>query len=156
MAISLPKTYAVWLAALVVAVLSADTCYYPDGSVAKTYTWVACKNSGTGASSCCIPSEGDTCLSNGLCNWVGHYVFRGACTDQTWKDGACPSQFCPQSKNHQIYLYVRPVALLNSSQQQATIRGLVFRLAAMASTAVARQAAARTRRPCSPSIQSRR
>lgn len=83
---------AVWLSLLACAVI-AQTCYYPNGQVATGYTWVPCRSTGGTASSCCIPSEGDTCMSNGLCNWVGHYYFRGACTDQTWKDGSC-AQVC--------------------------------------------------------------
>lgn len=83
---------ALWLSPLAWAVMVAATCYYPDGSVAGTYTWVPCKSTGT-ASTCCIPSEGDVCMADGLCNWVGHYYFRGACTDKTWQDPSC-AQVC--------------------------------------------------------------
>ncbi|KAJ9156760.1 hypothetical protein NKR19_g4189 [Coniochaeta hoffmannii] len=81
--LSLPLAWAVGVAA---------TCYYPDGSVAGTYSWVPCKGTGT-ASACCIPNEGDVCMADGLCNWVGHYYFRGACTDKTWQDPNC-AQVC--------------------------------------------------------------
>lgn len=86
------RILALWLSPLAWAVMVAATCYYPDGSVAGTYTWVPCKSTGT-ASTCCIPSEGDVCMADGLCNWVGHYYFRGACTDSTWQDPSC-AQVC--------------------------------------------------------------
>ncbi|OIW26991.1 hypothetical protein CONLIGDRAFT_717166 [Coniochaeta ligniaria NRRL 30616] len=86
------RTLAVWLSPLAWAVIVAATCYYPDGSVAGSYNWVPCKSTGT-ASTCCIPSEGDVCMEDGLCNWVGYYYFRGACTDQTWQDPSC-AQVC--------------------------------------------------------------
>jgi hypothetical protein len=74
---------------------SAD-CYYPDGSNATDYTYEPCK-SGTGFSSCCIPGEGDLCLSDGLCYYSsGSYPFRGACTDPTFKSKECP-QYCTGS-----------------------------------------------------------
>lgn len=37
-------------------------------------------------------------MADGLCNWVGHYYFRGACTDQSWKDGSC-AQVCQGSES---------------------------------------------------------
>ncbi|KAH0558911.1 hypothetical protein GP486_004460 [Trichoglossum hirsutum] len=67
-------------------------CYYPNGLVALDYAYVPCQ--GTTFSSCCIPSEGDVCLSNGLCYYSkGQYPFRGACTDKTWTSDACP-KYC--------------------------------------------------------------
>jgi len=69
-----------------------DECYYPDGSAPADYSFVACNNSAVSA--CCVPSEGDICLANGLCQDVSDgSVFRGACTDQTWKSSSCP-QIC--------------------------------------------------------------
>ncbi|KAI9780835.1 MAG: hypothetical protein M1839_006462 [Geoglossum umbratile] len=68
-------------------------CYYPNGAVAKDYTYAVC-NSTTTQSACCIPSEGDVCLSNDLCYWPsGNYPFRGACTDKSWTSDACP-KYC--------------------------------------------------------------
>ena len=70
-------------------------CYYPDGTIPTDYNYVPC--TGSGFSSCCIPSEGDVCMSNGLCYYQsGQYLFRGACSDQTWKDNSC-AKFCNQS-----------------------------------------------------------
>jgi len=74
-------------------------CYYPDGSIAKDYTYVSC---GGETKACCIPSEKDQCLSNGLCFWPGgNYPFRGACSDKDW-GSKCPNvcttgQLCPCS-----------------------------------------------------------
>ncbi|KAH0538630.1 hypothetical protein FGG08_004767 [Glutinoglossum americanum] len=72
--------------------VAAIQCYYPDGLVPTDYTYVPCV--GDGFSSCCIPNEGDVCLSNGLCYYPkGAYPFRGACTDLTWSSDACP-KYC--------------------------------------------------------------
>ncbi|KAH7072883.1 hypothetical protein BKA63DRAFT_576868 [Paraphoma chrysanthemicola] len=62
--------------------------YYPDGSFPTDYVYVPC--SGTEHTSCCIPSEGDQCLSNGLCYYPGgEYLFQGACTDKNWNSPGC-------------------------------------------------------------------
>ena len=66
----------------------SQSCYYPDSELATDYTWVPCGSDNT-TSTCCVPSEGDVCLSNGLCSWTGHYVYRGTCTDPTWPE-SCP------------------------------------------------------------------
>src|ERR1700760_657620 len=58
--------------------VGTNTCYYPDGSVANDYAYVPC--TGSQYSTCCNPSEGDVCLSNGLCYWQGHFPYRAACT----------------------------------------------------------------------------
>lgn len=64
------------------------SCYYPDGSFPTDYVFEAC---GGDSGTCCIPSEGDVCLSNGLCSLgaSGTYLFRGACTDKTWNSPSC-------------------------------------------------------------------
>jgi hypothetical protein len=70
-------------------------CYYPDGTIPTDYTYIKC--TGSQNSSCCIPSEGDLCMSNGLCYYQGgQYLYRGACSDKTWNDNSCP-KFCSQS-----------------------------------------------------------
>ncbi|KAF2491805.1 hypothetical protein BU16DRAFT_542893 [Lophium mytilinum] len=64
------------------------SCYYPDGSFPTDYAYQAC--TGDQFSSCCIPAEGDLCLSNGLCQFgKGGYFFRGACTDKDWNSPNC-------------------------------------------------------------------
>lgn len=123
------------LALPISGVAASEICYYPDGSVAGPWTYEPCTVNGTAEgmsvchlyirlnicqedlkgnlmstigstfSSCCIPSEGDTCLTDGLCFFPqststqtsGNYVYRGACTDQAWKDGSCATQ-CITSK----------------------------------------------------------
>lgn len=64
------------------------SCYYPDGTFPTDYSYEPC--TGDQYSTCCIPSEGDQCLSNGLCYYPGgEYAFRGACTDKTWQASQC-------------------------------------------------------------------
>ncbi|OCK84607.1 hypothetical protein K432DRAFT_378443 [Lepidopterella palustris CBS 459.81] len=64
------------------------SCYYPDGSFPTDYAFSPC--TGDQYTTCCIPSEGDKCLSNGLCSWTaGGEIFRGACTDKTWNSTNC-------------------------------------------------------------------
>jgi hypothetical protein len=68
-----------WLTLAFVHTAYASSCYYPGGGLATDFDYVPC--TGSKFSSCCIPSEGDVCLSNGLCYWNdAPYVFRGACT----------------------------------------------------------------------------
>lgn len=74
------------LAVVFLHTVSADKCYYPDGTIATDYTYQPCV--GSGISSCCIPSEGDKCLSNGLCiDGIRNYPFRGACTGVSRESG---------------------------------------------------------------------
>ncbi|EME44197.1 hypothetical protein DOTSEDRAFT_80027 [Dothistroma septosporum NZE10] len=72
------------------AVLSqSSACYFPDHTDAANFT--ACDASAT-ESSCCRDSE--ACLSNGYClQQTGHAnrITRGACTDPTFSNAACPS-----------------------------------------------------------------
>jgi hypothetical protein len=86
----LPFRFSILGLSFLASLVKAD-CYYPNGSNATDYTYVPCKG-GSGVSSCCIPSEGDVCLSNGLCYYDhGSYPFRGACTDKSWKSPSCPT-----------------------------------------------------------------
>src|SRR5882757_7551280 len=73
--------------------LAFTQCYYPDGSIPTDYFYEPC--TGAEYSSCCVLSEGDICQDNGLCYYPGTgNVFRGACTDRTWNDSACPVDIC--------------------------------------------------------------
>ncbi|KAF2255367.1 hypothetical protein BU26DRAFT_600882 [Trematosphaeria pertusa] len=64
------------------------SCFYPDGTFPDDYVYTAC--SGDEFTSCCILTEGDQCLSNGLCySQAAGYMFRGACTDKTWNSENC-------------------------------------------------------------------
>ncbi|KAH6664824.1 hypothetical protein B0J14DRAFT_237526 [Halenospora varia] len=76
-------------------------CFYPDGSEASDSIYVPC--TAETYSSCCIPSEGDVCQPSGLCYWPsGSYLFRGACTDQTWTSSNCPKVCMEEIKNKRI------------------------------------------------------
>ncbi|KAF2474828.1 uncharacterized protein BDR25DRAFT_340533 [Lindgomyces ingoldianus] len=76
--------------------LTLATCYYPNGDTDDGHK--SC-NSG-GVSVCC--SEGNQCLSNGLCVDTRYEnfqrVLRGGCTDSGWGT-PCPS-FCKAEWNH--------------------------------------------------------
>lgn len=74
-------------------VISAQTCYYPDGSVSSHDTPCHSISTGDGASACCGYS--DICLDNGLClaQSGAEITSRGGCTDETWQSPQC-SQFC--------------------------------------------------------------
>ncbi|KAF2810127.1 uncharacterized protein BDZ99DRAFT_570749 [Mytilinidion resinicola] len=77
------------------------SCYYPDGTFPTDYIYTPC--TGDTYSSCCIASEGDQCLSNGLCEYPGgDYVFRGACTDKTWEAPEC-FQHCKTGDSSDTY-----------------------------------------------------
>ena len=73
---------------------SAQTCYYPDGSVAAGNR--PC-NTTTTYSACC--STVDYCLTNGLCFDAGgnNHISRESCTDRSWESNDCP-QFCQTSR----------------------------------------------------------
>ncbi|KAK6530506.1 hypothetical protein TWF694_003854 [Orbilia ellipsospora] len=66
-------------------------CYFPDGSRASGYQ--ACDETADN-SACCAISDNVVCLSSSLCYNEFGYIYRGACTDQTWGDSACPSDHC--------------------------------------------------------------
>ncbi|KAF7166273.1 hypothetical protein CNMCM5623_000030 [Aspergillus felis] len=69
-------------------VSATATCYWPDGSIAKTNT--PC-SAGPNASCC---DSNNICLSNNLCLdvLVQPYVLsRGGCTDPNWGSDGCPS-----------------------------------------------------------------
>lgn len=61
--------------------VTAQSCYYPDGSASND---VPCSISGESA--CC--GSDFFCLDNGLCYGRG-LVSRGSCTDKTWGSEAC-------------------------------------------------------------------
>jgi hypothetical protein len=67
----------------------AQTCYYPDKSIAQ-YD-VPC-NASASASACC--GSGSWCLDNGLCLDYGS-ISRGSCTDESWQSTEC----CPYCQN---------------------------------------------------------
>jgi hypothetical protein len=61
-----------------------------DGSLANDIQWKRCDGTfGKALSACCVESEGDVCLDNGICYWTGHYKYRPPCSDWTWQDPTC-------------------------------------------------------------------
>ena len=79
-----------------VSTISAQKCYFPDGSVSSHDTPCRAPSSGQ-ASSCCAYS--DVCLDNNLClaQGGGEAFSRGSCTDREWQSGDCP-QFCQDGR----------------------------------------------------------
>lgn len=79
-------------AAAAVTVVAQD-CYYPEGNKATDYDFEPCGGENTTFASCCYFGEGDICLGNGLCSYVGHYDYRAACQDKSWEkcQNPCPS-----------------------------------------------------------------
>ena len=76
--------------------ISAQTCYFPDGS--QSYRDTPCgPSSANQASACCAYL--DVCLNNGLCLSQGgsEVVSRGSCTDGSWQSGDCP-QYCQDGR----------------------------------------------------------
>ena len=75
----------------------AQTCYYPDKSVAAKDSPCHSPSVGDGASACC--NSNDICLNNGLClaQGGGEVISRGSCTDKDWESLECP-QYCSDGK----------------------------------------------------------
>lgn len=73
--------------------LAQQVCYWPDGTEATTHAPCnsSASNTPTDASSCCHDLAVSYCQSNNLCTWNGA-MYRGACTDKTWKSPNCPQQ----------------------------------------------------------------
>lgn len=61
------------------------TCYFPDQTIALNN--YACSLSSNNSACCAI---GHICLDNGLCTPGDGEIFRGACTDKTWRSLDCP------------------------------------------------------------------
>ena len=71
----------------------AQTCYYPDGTVAPGDTPCHSLSIGGGSSACCAKAH--VCLSNNLCLHTDSQeaIARGSCTDETWQSSEC-AQYC--------------------------------------------------------------
>lgn len=82
------QTYLTLFSILVAVCVAADTCYYPDKTLALGH--VPCSDDPNGAP-CCASDH--ICMGNGLCLNVGShqpYGFsRAACTSLNW-GGSCP------------------------------------------------------------------
>ena len=76
-----------------VAHISAEECYLPDGSSLGGGLRV-CDPSAP-ASACC--ASGDECTTNGFCkagnDGDNNWLWRGGCTDKTWESDSCP-KYC--------------------------------------------------------------
>ncbi|KAF2161881.1 hypothetical protein M409DRAFT_58662 [Zasmidium cellare ATCC 36951] len=92
---------ALWLTLLTLA--QGRDCFYPDHSRAEDYT--QCNAEATQSACCHISSA---CLSNGLClsqTEFANRITRGACTDYTYSNPACPSQCIQIQPNTNITLF---------------------------------------------------
>ena len=75
---------------------NASACFFPDQTTTGAQTdpqFVPCDPSAP-ASACC--AVGESCLESGYCYSGNGQLYRGACTDKTWNDDACPHE-CNQS-----------------------------------------------------------
>ena len=76
----------------VVTLATMATCYWPDHSISD---YTACNSTADrSASQCCAP--GDECTATGFCYGASNSLYRGSCTDPTWKSYSCP-YFCTGS-----------------------------------------------------------
>ncbi|KAH8674932.1 hypothetical protein BGZ61DRAFT_536238 [Ilyonectria robusta] len=76
--------------------LTTARCYYPDGSEATEREYEPCGGVNTTFSTCCVFSDGEECLPNGLCTYPGHYDYRGACNNEDWEGCA---EICPTTSS---------------------------------------------------------
>ena len=66
-----------------------STCYYPNGDIAPNYK--PCSSTEDGSISVCCELSTSVCTTKGLCFGSDGYMYRGGCTDQSWKSESCPS-----------------------------------------------------------------
>ena len=68
-------------------------CYYPNGTEQVSGDQAPCDSTDRTASMCCNLVNTTTaghCTADGLCiPYKNDQLFRGPCTDRTWKDPAC-------------------------------------------------------------------
>ena len=69
---------------------SADpTCYFPNEKVASTYQ--PCNSTDDDHASVCCELSTSVCSTKGLCYGSNGYLYRGGCTDRSWKSALCPT-----------------------------------------------------------------
>ncbi|KUJ17338.1 uncharacterized protein LY89DRAFT_51358 [Mollisia scopiformis] len=85
---------------ILLPLVSASTCYWPDGSDADS-AYVAC-NSTASTSACC--SANDACTTFGWCLGASGMTYRGGCTDQNWNSPACMTSYCQGVKDDYQFL----------------------------------------------------
>lgn len=71
------------------------TCYFPNGGVTPTY-YQPCNATVDGDASVCCDLSTSVCGSKGLCYGSNGYLYRGGCTDPSWKSAHCPT-YCLHS-----------------------------------------------------------
>lgn len=82
-----------------------DICFYPDGITTEP-THKPC-NTTLSTSACCDPL--DSCSTSGLCLGRSGFVYRGSCTDRTWKSANCPTTCLGDPFNNQAYSGFTPL-----------------------------------------------
>lgn len=65
------------------------TCYFPDGGIALTYQ--PCNSTVDRDASVCCELSTSVCGTKGLCYGSNGYIYRGGCTDPSWKSSLCPT-----------------------------------------------------------------
>src|SRR3569833_658850 len=100
------------------AVIAADhSCYFPNGNLASGNSWTTCQSNydgDAGAAPCC--SQGDSCLSNGLCQQPNKLVYRGACSESSWGDDVgCPTYCRGGAFSLNGHIGLGPVSILTQA-----------------------------------------
>jgi hypothetical protein len=68
----------------------SDSCYVPDGITngQRSSPQMAPCDPAAAVSACCGANA--SCTGSGLCYAASGEIYRGGCTDKTFKDAACP------------------------------------------------------------------
>jgi hypothetical protein len=83
-------------------IFASPQCYWPDGGAAQS-NYVPCNSTAT-ASACCAVN--DACTTYGWCLGSAGMVYRGGCTDPSWKSGACQAKYCFDSKINMLFQFL--------------------------------------------------
>ncbi|KAL2072034.1 hypothetical protein VTL71DRAFT_11377 [Oculimacula yallundae] len=68
---------------------NSSACWLPDGRTnSPPGRFVPCDPSAPNSACCAV---GESCMGNGLCISDNGLIYRGGCTDRTYKDTACPT-----------------------------------------------------------------
>lgn len=70
------------------------TCYFPNGDIAPNYQ--PCNSTVDADASICCDLSTSVCGTKGLCYGSNGYLYRGGCTDRSWKSAHCPT-YCLQN-----------------------------------------------------------
>lgn len=82
---------------------NTSKCIFPDGVTNGNINppFVPCDPLASVSACCAI---GESCVGEGLCYSANGGIYRGACTDATWKDPACP-KYCVAKSGDQASTY---------------------------------------------------